>query len=188
MSPIGAAVIIPVVVLVVIVLIIVLWWISSSNKFKRMKVKIDESFADIGVALTKRYDVLTKELEVVKGYTKYEKDVLTEITKLRIDKSDIKSLSDANSQMDEVAKQIRLQAENYPELKANTVFNSLQASIADVEEHLQAARRLYNSNVSQYNQSIIVFPKSLVAKHMGLTKIDFFEVDSSKKADVSINF
>ena len=60
--------------------------------------------------------------------------------------------------------------------------------ISEVEEQLQASRRVYNSNVSVFNQEIIVFPTSIVARHYHFEKRDFFEAEEAKRADVKIDF
>ena len=88
--------------------------------------------------------------------------------------------------MDENFSKINIVAENYPELKSSENYKTLQQSIVEVEEHLQAARRLYNSNVSIYNQMIVSFPISIIAKSKGMVKKDFFEADETKKEDVKI--
>lgn len=170
---------------VVIILIFVIWYISTSNKLNRYVVKIDEALSGIDVALTKRYDVLTKMIEVVKSYAKHEKETLFEVISLRKDMS-IKERNDVNRKMDENFRKINIVAESYPELKSSENYKVLQQSIADVEEHLQAARRLYNSNVSLYNQLLVSFPTSSIAKSKGMTKKDFFEADETKKEDVKI--
>jgi len=77
-------------------------------------------------------------------------------------------------------------AESYPELKSGEVFRQLQAGIADAEEHLQAARRVYNANVAAYNTSIVMFPASLLAG--GRTAKEFFEAESHKREDVKMSF
>lgn len=115
-----------------------------------------------------------------------EKETLFEVIKLR-DNMSIKEKNDANRAMDENFRKINVVAENYPELKSSENYKTLQQSITDVEEHLQAARRLYNSNVSLYNQLLVSFPTSSIAKNKGMTKKDFFEVDEVKKEDVKIN-
>ena len=170
---------------VVIILIFVIWYISTSNKLNRYVVKIDEALSGIDVALTKRYDVLTKMIEVVKSYAKHEEETLFEVISLRKDMS-IKERNDVNRKMDENFRKINIVAESYPELKSSENYKVLQQSIADVEEHLQAARRLYNSNVSLYNQLLVSFPTSSIAKSKGMTKKDFFEADETKKEDVKI--
>ena len=174
------------IIIAVVILILIIWYISISNKLNRAIVKIDESLSGIDVALTKRYDVLTKMIDVVKAYSKHEKETLFKVINLRKDMS-IKERNDANHDMDENFKKINIVAENYPELKSSENYKTLQQSIADVEEHLQAARRLYNSNVSLYNQLLVSFPTSSIAKNKGMTKKEFFEADEIKKDDVKID-
>ena len=175
-----------IIIIAIIAAIIVLWYISTSNKLNRAVVKIDESLSGIDVALTKRYDVLTKMIDVVKAYAKHEKETLFEVINLRKDMS-IQERNDANKAMDENMKKISIVAESYPELKSSENYKTLQQSIADVEEHLQAARRLYNSNVSLFNQLLVTFPTSSIAKNKGMTKKDFFEADETKREDVKID-
>ena len=94
----------------------------------------------------------------------------------------------ANQAMGENFAKINALAENYPELKASENFMTLQKTIADVEEHLQASRRHYNANVSSYNQLIVTFPSSFVASSKGLVKRDFFVAEESKREDVKMEF
>lgn len=172
---------------VFVVLLIVIWYISTSNSIKVAGLKVDESESGIDVALTKRYDVLTKMLDAVKGYQQYEKSVLTDMVKLRKGMT-IDEKNQANAAMDKIAGDIRVLAENYPQLKADNTFVQLQKAIVDVEEHLQAARRLYNSNVNRYNSKIVVFPSSIVANGMGAVKRELFVAEEYKRQDVKIQF
>lgn len=174
-----------VIAVIIVVLIIVISIISISNNINKAIVKIDEASSGIDVALTKRYDVLTKMIDVVKSYAKHEKDTLFEVIKLRKNMS-IEEKNAENKKMDENFSKINIVAENYPELKSSENYKTLQQSIVEVEEHLQAARRLYNSNVSIYNQMIVSFPISIIAKSKGMVKKDFFEADETKKEDVKI--
>lgn len=171
----------------VVVFIIVIWYVSTYNGIKALGIKVDEGLSGIDVALTKRYDTLTKLLDVVKGYQKHEKEILLEVIKLRSGMS-MAERNAANTQMDQAANQIKLLAEAYPELKSSNNFIQLQSSIADVEEHLQAARRLYNSNVSAYNTKIVMFPNTIVAGAMGAKEKEFFEAEEAKRSDVQMSF
>lgn len=170
-----------------VVVVAVGWAIGTNNSIKVAEQKVKESLSGIDVALTKRYDVLTKMLDVVKGYKEHEKDVLTEIVSLRSGMS-MSERKAANGKMDELMSQIKLAVENYPELRSNTNFLQLQTTIADVEEHLQAARRLYNANVTAYNSKLIVFPNSLIANAIGAKQAEFFEAEEAKRQDVSMKF
>lgn len=174
-------------VIVVILIFLVIWYITIANGIKVAALKVEEGESGIDVALTKRYDVLTKMLDTVKGYQQHEKAVLTEIVKLRSGMT-MTEKNDANRAMDALTKDINILAENYPELRSNTNFIELQKAIVDVEEHLQAARRLYNANVNAYNRKIVVFPNSIVANNMHAEKKEFFEAEEMKRQDVKMSF
>ena len=175
------------IIVLALIAVVVISIIVMSNNLNKALVKIDEASSGIDVALTKRYDVLTKMIETVKGYAKHEKEVLFDVVKIRKGMT-IEEKNEANKQMDETLSKINVLAENYPDLKASENFNTLQNSITDVEEHLQAARRLYNANISSYNQMIVTFPISIIAGSKGLTKKEFFVAEEHKKQDVEIKF
>lgn len=187
--------IIGIVVAVVVVLIIVSligWWISKMNYFRRQQVKIKEAASGIDVALTKRFDLLTKQFNIVKGYAKHENETLVDVTKMRANyhegTGDVKEMNNFNAEMDKLSKSINIVVERYPELKADKMFLSLTNSCTDVEEHLQASRRLYNADVSEYNQAIVSFPGSIVASAIHATAAEFFKADEAKREDVKMDF
>lgn len=189
----GLGAIIGIVVAAVIVLlfiIIISWWITAANRLRREQVKIDEAASGIDVALTKRFDLLTKEVAAVKGYAKHESETLAKVTEMRRPASNasMKEKSDFSNAVSKAFDSINVVAEAYPDLKASNNFVALQANISEVEEQLQASRRVYNSNVSVFNQEIIVFPTSIVARHYHFEKRDFFEAEEAKRADVKIEF
>ena len=169
------------------VLFAVYWAISTSNNFRRILVKIEEADSGIEVALTKRYDTLTKLLAVCKNYAKYEVEALTSVVRLRQNMPAVEKAA-ASQQMDEVFRRVNILAEAYPDLKASENYINLQDAIADVEDHLQAARRVYNMNVSAYNQAIAVFPASIIAGLQHRAPQAFFETEDNKKDDVAMNF
>lgn len=177
-------------VILVIVLLVVfagMWYISTYNSLKVGKLKINEALSGIDVALTKRYDVLTKLVGVVKGYQKHEQELLTEVIKLRSGMT-MKERADANQKMDELFNKIQVMVENYPDIKAGANFVNLQKAVLDVEEHLQAARRLYNSNVTSYNTKVVSFPSSIIASNMGAKEEEYFEAEEYKRSDVEMTF
>ncbi len=179
-----------VVAVVVIAVIIIGWVISTSNAFRRMQVKIDESESSIDVALTKRYDLLTKMFAATKGYMKHEKETLTEVVAMRQPghNASIKDKQEFANQVTRGLEAINVVVEQYPDLKASVNVGKLQDTTAEVEENLQAARRVYNSNVSYYNQKVVVFPSSLIASWKKFEKRDFFEAEEVKRQDVKFDF
>jgi len=181
------AVLIALGVVALLALIFLCWWISTANGFKRSRIKISEALSGIEVSLTKRYDMLTKMLDVAKGFTKHETELFTQVIELRRGMS-IAELNNTSGQLDALAGRINVVAENYPELRSADVFRDLQAGIRDAEQHLQASRRLYNSTVTTFNTAIEVFPSSMVAKSKGLQKHEFFVAEAYKRDDVKMSF
>jgi LemA protein len=176
-----------VVVILILILIPTIWWISTSNGFKRKSIKISEALSGIEVALTKRYDVLTKLLDVAKGYAKHETGLFTQVIELRRGMS-VGEINEKSAQLDALNNRIFAVAESYPELRSAEVFRELQGGIRDAEEHLQAARRLYNSNVTAFNTAVDIFPSSVVANKQRLQKHEFFIAEAAKREDVKMSF
>ncbi len=172
-------------ILLLIVLITVVWAVKTSNNIKRMEIKVDEAFSGIEVALTKRYDMLTKMLDVCKGFMKHESELFSKVISLRRGMS-LGEMGEADREMGELTGRLFAVAENYPELRSAQVFAELQQGVHDAEEHLQAARRLYNASVSSYNAAIAVFPDSLLAR--GRSPREFFEAEDAKREDVKVQF
>jgi LemA protein len=187
----GIIAIVIVAIILLLAITIIGWWISTKNTFVRYQVSIDDAASGIDVALTKRFDLLNKMFDITKGYAKHEKETLSEVIGMRagLPKGTTpQDLSEISSKLDQAARSINLTVERYPELKANTVFLELQSASRDAEEHLQAARRMYNSNVKIYNQTLLVFPSSIVANHYHYEKRDFFESKEEERKDVKMQF
>lgn len=174
-------------IIFVILLVLIVWWIRTSNSFKRMDIKISEALFGIEVALTKRYDMLTKMLDVAKGYKQHETELFSQVIKLRHGMN-VDELNKTAKQIDNMASSISLVAEAYPELRSLEVFKELQLGIRDAEEHLQAARRLYNANVTAFNTAIVVFPSSIIAKSQNAVQREFFVAEEIKHNDVVMEF
>ena len=171
----------------IIIIVAAVWWIIKSNDFNRKAIKADEGLSGVEVALTKRYDMLTKLLDVTKGYAEHEKALFSQVTELRRGMS-FEELNRAIGETDAMAGRLIAVAEAYPELRSAEVFRELQSGIRDAEEHLQAARRLYNTNVSAFNSAVVVFPASLVAKAKSMGKREFFVAEENKREDLSMKF
>lgn len=162
----------------------VIWAVGVSNKFRAMLVKIREADSGIDVALTKRFDTLTKLMDVVKAFAGHESGLVTETIQLRAGMG-TEEKAEASRRMDTAARQLHVVAEAYPALRSSENYKQLQAAVRETEDHLQGARRVYNSNVSFYNQAIARFPASIAAGSR-YTAQPFFEADPAKRGDVKM--
>lgn len=177
-------------VIAFIILVIVFWAIGVSNTIKRMRIKVEESESGIDVALTQRFDMLNKMFQVAKGYMKHEKETLEKVVQMR-QPSKTSSIEEKQHFSDEIEKglqAINVVVEQYPDLKASETMSNLQNATVRVEENLQAARRIYNSNVAQYNRYIVVFPNSIIANRANAKRLEYFEAEDIKRQDVKFDF
>ena len=115
----------------------------------------------------------------------HENELFAKVIELRRGMS-LKELNDAQQKMDSLSGKFFAVAEGYPELRSSDVFAELQRGIRDAEEHLQAARRLYNTSVTAYNTAIAMFPARLLAG--GRQPKEFFAADETKHEDVKMTF
>ena len=145
------------------------------NKMKKASLSAEKAKSGIDVYCQQRFDLIPNLVEVVKGYAENEKSVFENITKLRTEYNvtkDIKTAQEINNQLNEVI----IRTENYPQLKANEQFMNLQKSLVKMENQLQAARRIYNDEVTKYNTVIQLFPNNIVAKMFKFKDMDLFEI------------
>ena len=169
------------IIVIILAVLIAIWCVSTVNDFKKKEIRVQEGLSGVEVALTKRYDMLTKMLDAAKGYM----ELFTKVIELRRGMS-VGEMSSAEKQMSELQGKLFAVAEGYPELRSAEVFTELQHGIRDAEEHLQAARRLYNTSVTSYNTAIAMFPAKLLAGSR--QPKEFFAADESKREDVKMSF
>ena len=173
------------IIILIVALFIAIRCINTVNGFKKKEIRVQEGLSGVEVALTKRYDMLTKMLDTAKGYMAHENELFAKVIELRRGMS-VAEMNDAARQMDSLSGRFFAVAEGYPELRSSDVFVELQRGIRDAEEHLQAARRLYNVSVTDYNTAIAMFPAKLLAGSR--QPKEFFAADAGKREDVKMTF
>ena len=152
------------------------------NRFVRKRALVAEAWSGIDVQLKRRFDLIPNLVETVKAYRVYEARVLNDLTELRARTQT--AAGPAERGRIEGALSDRLYglfavAENYPELKANTVFLDLQQRLTDVENELQLARRYYNGTVRDLNVMVESFPSLVVARLFGFSRAEYFQLDDA---------
>ena len=179
------------VIIIVIIVIAILWAIAVYNGLIKMKNRVDEAWSDIDVQLKRRYDLIPNLVSTVKGYAAHEKEVFEKVTEARSKAMGAGTTEDkakAENALSGTLKSLFAVAEAYPELKANQNFLELQQELTDTEDKIQASRRFYNGNVRDYNTKIEVFPNSLFAGMLNLTKREFFQAEEGEKEAVQVQF
>ena len=148
-----------------------------------------EALSGIDVQLRKRYDLIPNVLKLARRYMEHETSLIKEVTELRVKAEAAMGGNDPGSVTDRFSAddalvgglgQLFARMENYPELKADGTIIEAQAAYQEVEGHISAARRFYNTAVGELNTSIETFPGSLVAPLAKAKTMPFYEVEEAK--------
>jgi LemA protein len=178
-------------ILIAIIVILCLWLIGSFNGLVRARNHAREAMSDIDVQTKRRYDLIPNLVETVKGYAAHESGLFEKVTAARSAAMGAQGAAkaEAENNLSGTLKSLFAVAENYPELKANQNFLSLQGELTDTENKIQAARRFYNSNVMELNTKIETFPTNLIAGTFGFAKMEFFgTANDAERQPVQVKF
>jgi LemA protein len=181
-----------VIVVVVLILLAVFYYIAKRNGIISARNRVDESWSGIDVQLKRRHDLVPNLVETVKGYATHEQAVFTKVTEARAESMSAKSVQDtanAETKLTGALTDLRAVAEQYPNLRATENFQQLSRNLSELEDEIQASRRIYNSNVQSYNTDIQQFPGSIIANQGGFTARQYFEIeDKSEREPVAVSF
>ena len=175
---------------VLLVLIVIFYNIYVQLIKKRNKVK--EAMSGIDVQLNKRYSLIPNILTIANRFMEHERELLEGITELRSRAASIKATDatisekiNLDNQIASKMGQLFVSVENYPQLKSDQTMIQAMQTYSEVEEHIAAARRFYNSAVNELNNSVEIFPSSLVASIIGIQAYPFFEALEKAKQEVN---
>ncbi|HEY2053697.1 MAG TPA: LemA family protein [Solirubrobacterales bacterium] len=184
--------VIVIIVVVVLILLAAFYYVAKRNGIISSRNRVDESWSGIDVQLKRRHDLVPNLVETVKGYATHEQAVFTKVTEARAESMAAKSVEDtasAETKLTGALTDLRAVAEQYPNLKATENFQQLSRNLSELEDEIQASRRIYNSNVQAYNTDIQQFPGSIIANQGGFTARQYFEIeDKSEREPVAVSF
>ena len=172
-------------VLIFIFILLVIYIIYQYNSFVRRIKKVKQAEASIDVYLTQRFDLIPNLIECVKAYMEYEKETFMKMTEMRANYLKDKDLNSGEI-LNKEFNRIILTAEAYPELKADQQFLHLQKSLTKMENQLQAARRIYNSEVTLYNTKVNTFPSNIISNIFNFKEYRLFEAENEANDNISV--
>jgi LemA protein len=162
-------------------------FIGIYNGLVRLKKAVENAWSQIDVQLKRRHDLIPNLVETAKGYMEHERDTLENITKARnlaTGASGAGEAGQAEAQLSQALSNFFVVVENYPDLKANTNFLSLQEELSSTENKISFARQFYNDCVMRYNTKTEVIPSNIVAGMAGFKAADFFEIEDEAQKEV----
>ncbi|HML14942.1 MAG TPA: LemA family protein [Xanthobacteraceae bacterium] len=167
-----------------VIVVIALWVVTVYNGLVAMRQRVSQAFADIDVQLKQRHDLIPNLVETVKGYAAHERGTLEAVIQARntaMAAHGPAQQAAAENMLSGALRQLFALSEAYPNLKANTNFQELQAELTDIENKLAASRRFFNNAVQEYNTGIQQFPAALFAGIFGFAPREFFDVGEERK-------
>jgi LemA protein len=176
-------------VLGVLVVLVIAWAVATYNGLVALRNRGDGAWADIDVQLRRRHDLVPNLVETVKGTAAHERGTLESVVRARQQAVTLAGGTPAErakveGELSGMLRSLFALAESYPQLRANENFLGLQASLQQIEEALQNARRYYNAVVRDFNTRIESFPSNVIARRYGFTKREYFELDDESQRNV----
>lgn len=169
--------------LALVLIFSIILYSAYASVIKR-KNKVKEAFSSINVQLKKRYDLIPNILTIANKFMEHERGLMEDLTKLRTEVlsvpnnyENIERKLDLDNQIKNKMQQLLVSVENYPQLKSDQTMVTAMQTYNEVEEHIAAARRFFNSAVNDLNNAVEIFPSSLFAKKLGISAQEFFKVD-----------
>ena len=181
----------PLLIVVVVALVLVVLFIVIFNTLTKKRILVKEGWSGIGTFLQQRNDMIPNLVETVKGYALHESKTLAEVVMWRnrgVAAKQPGEQMEAGNGMNRALVDFFALAEQYPDLKANANFITLQNDLRDMETKISQSRRYYNGTVRDYNQSIAVFPNNILAGMFGFMPETFFEEESGAKDLPKVSF
>jgi len=171
------------IIIIAVLALLVLWVISVQRKLVEQEEFVKNALSQIGVQQSSRWDALTALAELIKSYNEHEYNTLKDVIAMRKPITGDSTAAEVDAQEEQISaaiKQINVVVEQYPELKANEMFNKTMDSVNTYENQVRTSRMVYNDTVTKYNKVIRQIPENIVAALFHFTAKDYLQVEEQK--------
>ena len=179
-------------IVILIVAVVGLIAFGTYNGLVAKDEAVASAWAQVETVLQRRYDLIPNLVSTVKGYAKHESAIFDEVARLRSQWADAKGPEarvQAAGQLETGLGRLIAVAENYPQLKADANFRSLQDELAGTENRVSVERQRYNSAIQTYNTAVRKFPGNVLAGMFGLNiRTGYFKADEGAAKAPTVQF
>jgi LemA protein len=181
-------------IVIIVVVLLLLYLAYRFNHLIRLRTRTQEAWSDIDVELKRRHDLIPNLVQTVQGYAAHERAVFEEVTNARANAVSASqtgnpaAMAGAEDALTGAVGHLFAVAENYPELKAVTLFLNLQEQLTTTEDKVEFSRRFYNGNVRDFNTGLQTFPTNIYGNIMGFKPFAFFAAAESERAAPTVSF
>jgi len=179
------------IIVLLIIAALVVWAILTFNRLVALRNRVDSAWAQIDVQLKRRHDLIPNLVETVKGYAAHERETLEKVVRARnfaIAAQGPQAQAEAENALSGTLKSLFAVTEQYPDLKANQNFLQLQEELTSTEDRIAYSRQFFNTSVQTLNTKIETFPGVFFAGPAKATRREYFEVDSTDRSNVQVQF
>ena len=179
------------IVVLIVIAILVIAVIVLYNNLVQLRNRVDNAWSQIDVQLQRRLDLIPNLVETVKGYASHERGTFEAVTQARnavMAAPTPEAKMEADNVLTGTLKSLFAVAEAYPDLKANTNFQQLQAELTNTEDKISYMRQSYNDTVLNYNNAIQTFPGNIIAGMFHFTKRDGFDAKAAAAGAPVVSF
>lgn len=165
--------------------------VLTYNSLVTRAENVDSAWAQVENQLQRRADLIPNLVETVKGYTRHERELFTQIAEARSKLAGAQSVPQAAQAYNEVnsaLSRLLVIVERYPDLKANQNYIQLMDELSGTENRIAVERKRYNESVRIYNRSIKTFPTVMLANTLGFTAKEYFQVQEGARAVPQVQF
>jgi LemA protein len=167
--------------------LVLLWAVLTFNALVRARNRVNESWSGVDVQLKRRRDLVPNLVQAVEAYARHERATMSALTDARAAAAASTSRvfrEQAERRLSGALAAVHVAAEAYPDLRASRGFGRLQAQLAEIEDDIVGARRIFNSNVQRYNDLVQAFPAAAIARPAGFRARQYFDVETSAERNV----
>jgi LemA protein len=188
------------IVIGVLILSVFFWFKGSYNSMVKMSESVSAQWSNVESQYQRRADLIPNLVNTVKGYAEHEQTTLTEVMEARaqatqmrvnfdqLNESSLQKLNNVQGELSSALSRLMAVAENYPNLKANQNFLDLQTELSGTENRIAVERRKFNDEARQYNSTIRMFPKNMVAGMFGFLPKPYFEAAAGSEKAPEVQF
>jgi LemA protein len=185
----------------VVVIGLFMWGVGVNNRLVTLDEGVRSAWSQVENQYQRRADLIPNLVETVKGYATQEKDVFVGVAEARAKVSQMtvtKEVLDdpktfakfqaAQDQLGSALSRLLVVSENYPQIKSNENFLSLQTQLEGTENRITVERKRFNDVVQSYNTSIRQFPVSFVAGLRGFHEKPYFQAKEGSENAPQVKF
>jgi LemA protein len=169
-----------------VIVLIALWFASGYNRLVSLRNNVRNAWSQIDVQLKRRHDLIPNLVETVKGYAGHERETLENVIRARsqaVSAQGVAQQAQAEQGLSSALGRLMVVVEQYPDLKANANFLSLQEELTSTENKISFSRQNYNDQVMTYNTATESVPSNIIAGMFQFKPAEFFEIEDTAQRE-----